>query len=263
MYNEINLHLEKEPNLMSGTNYLKRTVLKKKIESKFLKETRGIHLFLPPGFNPLNPYPIVYTQDGQDTFMYGRIATIANYLILEEEMKPIIIVGVDVDKGKRTSEYAPGGSRHEAYKRFFIEELVPFIESLYMIQSGGANRILLGDSLGATVSLHLALDHPHLFQHVISLSGAFLSSTQKRLGEAEDLSWLNVWMLIGTEEDQAETPSGIYNFLDANRQTKSLLERKGAKITYLEKEGRHIWGFWQKHLPEALRHYFGVTERDI
>lgn len=248
---------------MSETNYLKRTVVKKQIDSAILGERRGVRIFLPPGFNPLAPYPIIYTQDGQDTFMYGRIATIANYLIMEEGMEPIIIVGVEVDKQKRTSEYAPEGKRHEAYKRFFAEELLPFIESLYMLKSGGANRILLGDSLGATVSLHLALDYPHLFQHVISLSGAFLSSTQKRLGEAEDLSWLNVWMLIGTEEDQAETPSGIYNFLDANRQTKSLLERKGAKITYLEKEGRHIWGFWQKHLPEALRHYFGVTERDI
>jgi enterochelin esterase-like enzyme len=242
---------------MSDKNYLKRTVLKKSIESKCLEETRTVHIFLPPGFNELRSYPVIYTQDGQDTFMYGRIATIANYLILEKGMEPVIIVGVDVDKRYRTSEYAPQGLRHVAYKRFFREELIPYIESVYQITPNGTNRILLGDSLGGTVSLHLALENDHLFKHVISLSGAFLESTQRELESKPDLSWLTIWMLIGTEEDHIETPSGIYNFLDANRKTKTLLENKGANVTYLEKEGKHIWGFWQKHLPEALLHFFG------
>lgn len=242
---------------MYDKNHLKRTVLKESIESQFLQEKRSLHIFLPPGFNELRAYPIVYTQDGQDTFMYGRIATIANYLILERGMEPVIIVGVDVDKKKRTSEYSPLGSHHEAYKRFFIEELIPYVESIYQITSGESNRVLLGDSLGGTVALHLALDRPDLFKTVISLSGAFFEPTQKKLSEATDLSWLNAWLLIGTEEDRVETPTGVFNFLDANREIHTLLNQKGAKVTYLEREGKHIWGFWQKHLPDALLHFYG------
>ncbi|EGL82642.1 esterase [Caldalkalibacillus thermarum TA2.A1] len=242
---------------MSDKNYLKRTVIKESISSRYLDEERSVRIFLPPGYNELISYPIVYTQDGQDAFMYGRIATIANYLILEKGMEPIIIVGVDVDKKKRSSEYSPLGSRNEAYKRFFVEELCPFIESRYPLRQNGMNRILLGDSLGATVCLHMALDHPDWFQYVISLSGAFLNPTLAELSRASDLGWLNIWMLIGTEETEVETHAGTFNFLDWNRRAKSVLEQKGANLTYLEKKGKHIWGFWQKHLPDALMHYFG------
>ncbi|MDQ0340415.1 enterochelin esterase-like enzyme [Caldalkalibacillus uzonensis] len=246
---------------MSDKNYLKRTVIKESINSRFLNEERPVRIYLPPGYNELVSYPIVYTQDGQDAFMYGRIATIANYLILEKGMEPIIIVGVDVDKKKRTSEYSPIGSRHDAYKRFFVEELCPFIESRYELRQNGISRVLLGDSLGATVSLHIALDHPDWFHYVISLSGAFLNPSLEQLATEPHLEWLNMWMLIGTQETEVETHMGTFDFLDWNRRAKAVLEEKGADITYLEKEGQHIWGFWQKHLPDCLMHYFGPDKQ--
>lgn len=236
--------------------HLKRTVIKNELYSRHLKENRSVRIYLPPGYNELLSYPIVYAQDGQDMFMYGRIATIANYLILEKNMEPIIIVGVDVDKKHRTSEYSPIGEKNQAYKQFFVDELIPFIENDYPVRKSGIDRLLIGDSLGATVSLHLALDYPHLFKYMISLSGAFLTPTIDRIEHNNDLSWLNLWMLIGTEEHTVDTHMGTFDFLQWNRTTKQILEQKKVELTYSEREGKHIWGFWQAHLGDALEHFF-------
>ncbi len=94
------------------SDYLKRTIVKETVPSRYLPEgQRELRIFLPPGYNEILSYPVVYCQDGEDFFNFGRIATQANKLILEEDMEPFIIVGVDVDKQKRTAEYAPDGDR--------------------------------------------------------------------------------------------------------------------------------------------------------
>ena len=109
---------------------------------------RNLRVYLPPGYNELLSYPAVYCQDGEEFFNFGRIATIANQLILDEGVEPFIIVGVDVDKKLRTSEYSPDGDRYAGYVSFFGEELVPFIEEKYPVRPEPSERILAGDSLG-------------------------------------------------------------------------------------------------------------------
>ncbi|WP_025028563.1 alpha/beta hydrolase [Caldalkalibacillus mannanilyticus] len=241
---------------MDSSLYTKRTIIKHSICSKYLNEDRQVRVYLPPGYNELLSYPIVYAQDGQDVFMYGRIATIANYLILEKNMEPIIIVGVDVDKQKRTSEYATDGNQNSAYKNFFTKELIPFIEGIYPIKGSTIQRLLIGDSLGATVALDLALENKELFQHVLSLSGAFFTPTEKQIMNHVDLEWLHLWMIVGLQETEVDTERGIFDFLQVNRTTQRLLTEKKAKLYYNEKNGQHLWGFWQQELPDALLYFF-------
>ena len=138
---------------MTDQRYLKRTINKEVVTSRHLPEgARNLRVYLPPGYNELLSYPVVYCQDGEEFFNFGRIATIANQLILDEGVEPFIIVGVDVDKKLRTAEYSPDGDRHEGYVSFFGEELIPFIEEKYPVRGSHPNRILAGDSLGGSVS---------------------------------------------------------------------------------------------------------------
>jgi enterochelin esterase-like enzyme len=119
---------------------------------------------------------------------------------------------------------------------------------------------LAGDSLGGTVSLHLALDRPDLFGQVLSLSGAFFQSTQDQLHQTDSLSWLNIWMVVGLDETAVETSRGTFDFVHWNRLAKQVLEQKGAALSYREKPGDHIWGLWQKELPDGLRHFFPTPQ---
>lgn len=244
---------------MTDARYLKRTILKETVESRYLPEgQRNLRVFLPPGYNEVLSYPVVYCQDGEDFFNFGRVATTATQLILDEGLEPFIIVGVDVDKKVRTEEYAADGNRHTAYLRFFAEELLPFIEEKYPVRREPEHRLLAGDSLGGTVSLHLALEYPQLFTRVMSMSGAFYASSQSIVGNALDLSYLDIYMIVGLQEDAYETDRGVYDFVALNRNTRALLEHKGANIFYEEKDGKHQWGFWQKEIPQALRYFIEV-----
>ncbi|MBB3110336.1 enterochelin esterase-like enzyme [Paenibacillus phyllosphaerae] len=239
---------------MTDSRYLKRTIVKDTVPSQYLPEgQRELRVFLPPGYNEVLSYPVVYCQDGEDFFNFGRVATIATQLILDEGIEPFIIVGVDVDKKKRTDEYAPDGPLHDGYVRFFADELVPYIEAKYAARRVKEERILAGDSLGGTVSLHIALRYPNLFNRIIALSGAFYPSSQAIAAQAGDLSDLELFMIVGLQEDAYETDRGVFNFVAINREMKQLLEAKGAVTHYGEHDGKHVWGFWQKHIPASLK----------
>jgi enterochelin esterase-like enzyme len=221
-----------------------------------LNENRSLRIFLPPGYQEINTYPVIYCQDGEEFFNFGRIVTHAVKLILDEGIEPMIIVGVEVDIAERTDEYAPEGSRFADYCQFFANELIPFIDDRFATRPEAASRIIAGDSLGGTVSLHIALKSPKLFHNIISLSGAFFHSTQEEMMKQSDLSWLSMYMLVGLEEIAVKTDRGVFDFLEANRKSRRLLEERHAKVEYIEITGKHIWGFWQNELPDALRYFY-------
>ncbi|WCK53539.1 alpha/beta hydrolase-fold protein [Aneurinibacillus sp. Ricciae_BoGa-3] len=236
------------------SNIRKRTIVRREIDSQHLNETRSYKVYLPPGYNPEQGYPVLYTQDGEQFLNFGRIATIANERILNGELFPFIITAVTVSHDNRTQEYGTGQPRNEMYKNFFIHELVPAVEREYST----GERTLAGDSLGGTVSLDLAINRPDLFQKVLSLSGAFYGPTMKNVRLHNRLDYLHIYMLVGTRETAVEFGARTSDFLSINRDMKQLLEEKGANVVYTEQDGGHDWGFWQSQLPEALNHFYGV-----
>jgi enterochelin esterase-like enzyme len=244
---------------MTDSRYLKRTILKDEIQSRFLNAKRNLRIYLPPGYNEILSYPVVYCQDGEEFFNFGRIATHANRLILDDGVEPFIIVGVEVDTSIRTQEYAPFGSLFEAYTSCFAKEIVPYIEDKYPIRQEASERVLAGDSLGGSVSLHLALMYPELFTRVISLSGAYYEKSRELIAHEQDLSALEVWMTVGLQETEFQSDSGTYDFVDINRKTADLLRQRGATVSYREKDGKHVWGFWQNELPDALSYFLGLA----
>lgn len=245
---------------MSGVlldkRYLKRTIKKADVSSAHLKETRPIQVYLPPDHDENRRYPVIYLQDGDDYFNLGRLATQANRLILDGDIRPFAAVAIPVDKEKRNAEYAPQGDRHQAYLRFFTEELVPFVEAEFPVTSNPDDRVLGGSSLGGTVSLHLALEYPDSFRRVLSQSGAFLEPTLEAIGRAEQLSYLEVYQTIGKSETAVSTHMGTLDLLARNREVYRALREKEAQVDYSEQEGDHTWGFWQKDLPRALKTFF-------
>ncbi|WP_123040631.1 alpha/beta hydrolase [Cohnella candidum] len=247
---------------MSDFAVTRRTVVKHVVPSRFLPEgERSLRIYLPPGYQETISYPVIYCQDGEDFFNFGRIATIGQGLILEEDWEPFVIVGVDVDKRLRTSEYMPGGSRHEVYTRFFAEEMVPDVERHFSVRRTPDDRLLAGDSLGAAVCLSLSLQRRDLFNRILSLSGAYYDHSMEQAKAAGDLSGLNLWMAVGLQETAFETDRGTFDFVTLNREMHRLLVSKGARVDYAERDGEHKWGFWQQLLPEALAPFLGPARR--
>lgn len=239
--------------------YTRRTIKSHNLYSTHLLEERTIKICLPQNFDPGRSYPVVYCQDGNEFFTHGRIATIANQMVGEGEIDPLLIVGIAVNHKRRSDDYAIGGIRSEAYRRFVVEECLPFIENHYPVDAD--QRFFAGVSLGAAATLSLAMADPDRFNKLLLFSGAYYPAAQTAVKAAQGLFALRCYMLVGRQETALETDTGVYNFYELNQQMRSLFESQGVAVDYEEADGTHIWGFWQSHLPDALRWLQSTVER--
>ncbi|MBX6353132.1 MAG: esterase family protein [Thermoflavifilum sp.] len=238
---------------MAQAHYTKRVIEGHELFSSHLLEERTLKVYLPPEYREDVLYPVLYCHDGGEFFTHGRIATIANQLIMEGKLRPLVIVGIAVQKVTRTDDYAMSGRRHEAYLRFVADECVPFVEDHYSVHRDGAHRFMAGISLGAVASLSLYLHDPDMFPQLLLFSGAYFEDVRAALRERASYTDLRAWMLVGRQETEVDTSVlGKYDFYHANHAVRDLLTVRGADVEYHEDDGTHIWGFWQRHMPSAL-----------
>jgi enterochelin esterase-like enzyme len=235
--------------------YLKRTIKKESLQSTHLETEKKALIYLPPNFDTNQKYPALFLHDGDDYFSLGRIATQANQLIDEKKIRPIIMVAIPVEKKLRSSEYSPIGDRNEAHLSFMTEELLPFVKERYPLND--KELVVGGSSLGATASLHMALQHPHIWNRVLAQSGAFLPQTTSALEAHQSLNWLSIYQSIGLQETNVSTHVGDIDLVEINQKVHTQLQSKGANVQYVEQDGDHTWGLWQKQLPTALQFFFG------
>ncbi len=197
------------------------TVLKHEaFRSRFLPDDRDITVFLPPGYNPAGNrrYPVLYLHDGQNlfdsktSFKKGetwRAGDTATRLIEASRIEPLIVVGIANTGPRRLHEYTPtndrrrGGGDADAYGRLIIEELKPFIDATYRTRVESHSTGIGGSSLGALVSLYLALKHRGVFSRLAALSPSVWWDRRVILGhvrQARPKPRLRIWIDMGTRE---------------------------------------------------------------
>ena len=175
-------------------------LLTQTLPSRWLGENRVIIIYLPPGHDSAKALPTFYLADAQ-----ARVfAPIAEAAIAHGKMPPFIMVGlasasgdlancsdmtcdrrgweykIDRNKGD-TSAQSPFG-RHI---RFFVEEVIPFIEDRYPASRRVEDRLVGGSSNGAHWALAMAALRPDLFGKamLLSSSGREPQSLAARLGK--------------------------------------------------------------------------------
>ena len=160
--------------------------------SKFVA-AREVDVWLPPGYdeNPTSRYPVIYAQDGQNLFdpatSYGgnswELDGAMTRVIANGHTAGAIIVGIWNTGATRAAEYLPQKavgipdikdvpgvfpqSSHplaaDAYLKFLVEELKPFIDRTYRTQPGAAQTFVLGSSMGGLISAYAVVEYPAVF----------------------------------------------------------------------------------------------------
>jgi enterochelin esterase-like enzyme len=140
---------------------------------------RQFRVFLPAGYheNPLRRFPVVFMQDGRNLFFPGEAFGGAHWGVREtlerldamSLIHPAIVVGVY--PRDRTRDYTQPG--YEAYGRFLVEELKPWIDRTYATRPGPRDTAVIGSSLGGVVSFYLAWQWPQAFGMAGCLSSTF------------------------------------------------------------------------------------------
>ena len=154
---------------------------------------RHVDIWLPPGYaeQPEVRYPVLYMLDGQNLFDpalayigvdWGMDEAVLRWM--ERTGSPgAIVVGI-WNSPQRVQEYMPqrlldapgaelvrklfakrtGGSPcSDAYLRFLVQELKPYVDAHYRTQPDPKHTYLMGSSMGGLISLYALCEYPHVF----------------------------------------------------------------------------------------------------
>ncbi|MGF1687099.1 alpha/beta hydrolase [Photobacterium japonica] len=203
-----------------------------------LNKTRTVRIYLPVDyFTVQRHYPVIYMHDGQNVFepqlcisaMSWQAGEYLDALQHNSDFAGAIIVAVDCSPEReqfgRRDEYSPWpyeaqatlahwpealvpqGGDGNAYCRFIVETLKPYIDLTYRTLPQREHTTIAGSSMGGLISLYALLTYPETFANAGVFSPAFwfAETAMKTLIAAtshEHLAqWpLTVYMDIGTEE---------------------------------------------------------------
>ncbi|MFK9095460.1 alpha/beta hydrolase [Bacillus salipaludis] len=236
----------------------KGTIKELTFQSLELGEEMELLVYLPANFSPLYKYSLLIAQDGRDYFQLGRIGRLADEFLFEREIENIIIVGVPYKNVEdRRRKYHPNGDQNQQYIRFLAHELVPFLDKEFPTYHMGSTRALIGDSLGATISLMTALEYPHTFGKVLLQSPLVNEQVLKLVNDFQEAQLVEIYHVIGTQETEVKTTDGkTSDFLSPNRELSKLIAEKPFTYFYEEFNGNHTWKHWQPDLKRALKMLF-------
>jgi predicted alpha/beta superfamily hydrolase len=245
--------------------------------SDALGNSRDVLVYLPPGYeaDPHRRFPVLYLHDGQNVFdattsfagtEWGVDET-AERLVQEGRVAPLIIVAINHGGAQRADEFAPtrdthrhAGGQANAYTRFVVDELKPYVDRTFRTHPGPAHTAIGGSSLGGLVTLHIGLEHPEVFGALAVLSPSLWWDRRAMLTRLEALParlpW-RIWLDVGT----AEGRDTVRN----TRALKGILQQKGWRpgtdLHYLEApEAPHSESAWAERVAPMLEFLFPPPE---
>lgn len=216
------------------------------------------------------PRPLLLLHDGQNLFEPERahrpghtwqVAETAARLVDEGRIPPLVIAGVDHGAEARILEMTPTAGDHPgagqlaSYGRFVVEEVVPFLEAEYGLDTRSQGLGMGGSSLGGIATLAIAQQYPARFGRLLMMSPSLWwddGVMLKRVRRQPLPSDTRVWLDVGLQE---------------GRQTAALVRRlRRVLVDQLDAGclngvddpiGDHSEDRWASRLPDALAWLFG------
>lgn len=172
--------------------------------------TRTVDVWLPASYPAQAPYKVIYMQDGQMLFDAGqtwnkqewKVDETLSRLMGADSIQAVIVVGIWNAGHDRHAEYMPqkvyeacpsffkDSIAHktgdhalfskpvysDTYLKFLVNELKPFIDKKYAVESNAASTTVAGSSMGALISLYALCEYPAVFGSAICMSTHWIGS---------------------------------------------------------------------------------------
>ncbi|WP_081834381.1 esterase family protein [Geomicrobium sp. JCM 19039] len=170
-----------------------------------------------------------------------------------------IVVGVPYPRvSTRRLWYAPLGEQKDDYIRFLKDELLPFLSERYHLLGSAEARLLLGDSLSASLTLMACIQEPDTFQRAVMFSPYVDDTLLSLVANSDDLHRFTVYHTLGNKEDDVKATDGrILDFVTMNEQLHAALDGTLKHYQYKVIEaGNHTWFTWAPELPHALEYHW-------
>ena len=228
-------------------------VEQKTIFSANVNTSYQLKIYLPPDYNPAEGkvYPTVYFQDGFEYITLASAVNVIDNLIAGKKIENVI--AVFVQPNNRNEEYAL--SKRTQYRLFFVNELVPFIDSVYKTEQSPKRRLALGDSYGGNISALISYYHPEIFGNCGLHSGAFQTNNYEAY---------NLFISSPKKEVKFSMVWGTYEPLYPNmRRFRDSLKVKQYEYNWSELPEGHSWGLWRANIDFILEYIFPYTATGV
>jgi enterochelin esterase-like enzyme len=219
-------------------------------------DQRRVTIYTPPGYQPdqAAKLPVLYLLHGNGDIesswvQYGRANLIADNLLAEGRMKPMIIV---MPKGHA---YKPGETEIDGvrppsvFEEDLLKTIMPLVEKRFQVKTDQPNRAIMGLSMGGGQSFSIGMSHLDLFSHVgiFSSSGIVDRDSELLARLAADPTSANeklkmLWISCGRLDPR---------FKSVQKLTADLT-KAGIHHTYQPSDGAHDWINWREYLTETL-----------
>jgi len=236
------------------------------------------------------------TGDYSDWVNRGEVATITNTAIERGAAPEMIIIMPD---GLFDAFYQNNFDGSLKWEDYFINELMPEVESKFRVHANKTYRSIAGLSMGGYGSVYMSLKHPKLFSTCYAMSGAFIELEPVKKGEKADSMFEELYVKLWGKRNAAGLPetykeNSILEMVRAMDEYKAptswrdadkalplfvldcgdddsllkfnfnlfeAMKEKKMNVDFRVKEGSHNWTYWRGCLPNALS-FAGKTFRD-
>lgn len=209
---------------------------------------RPVLIYTPPGYeeNPDTRYPVLYllhgTTDTEETWTkVGRANIILDNLIDQGKAVPMIIVmpyGRAYPVVSKSSGSLRTWENLQEFKKDFLNNLMPFVESNYRTKEDKDSRAIAGFSGGGGEALYLGLNNQNLFSWVAGFAPGMMKEEFDRnnAGAFADPEQTNrnlklFWIGVGNEDF-------TYNVV---KEYLAVLDEKKIKYESFISGGGHTW----------------------
>ncbi len=159
--------------------------------------SRTVDVWLPAGYSATKKYAVLYMHDGQMLFdatstwngQEWKVDETLSQLMISGEIKDVIVVGIwnsDNRYGEyypeKTLDYLPAtiktqktselgnNPKADEYLSFIVNDVKPFIDKTYSVNTDAANTFVAGSSMGGLISWYALCEYPAVFGAAICMS---------------------------------------------------------------------------------------------
>jgi len=227
---------------------------------------------LPQGYDTSSQsYPVLYLLHGggcphTEWDDHGHLHQTVDSLTRAGLIEPMIIVCAEANKGGRMIWF---NDKEWPYERYFFEELMPYIEQHFRVDTHEGRCAIAGFSMGGGGAVGYGLRHPERFTMVYDMSGYlrrqpldFLKGDPLGEWRQKNVERHNPIKLVErASQHDVERWKQVHWFIDCGDQDFTLegnmdfvkaLRKQGIAYDMRVKAGSHDWLYWRPALAEAL-----------
>jgi enterochelin esterase-like enzyme len=228
-------------------------------KSAVVSDHRDFLVYTPPGYDPRakQTYPVLYLLHGYSDnasgwTAVGRANVILDNLIAQGKAKPMIIVmplGYGEPKVLEPHSevfHDPDITQRnfDKFREALLTEVIPKVESAYLVKSDRNSRAIAGLSMGGSESLLTGLNTLDKFSWIGAFSSGGITPEFDKEFPALD-SKANqqlhlLWIACGTDD----------HLIEINRNLRTWLVSKSIKHADVETPGAHTWMVWRRNLTD-------------